>query len=317
MKKLFNYKKLKNSAKDFSENYLPSTRIKQLFYYFKDKKLAFILLNILTFLFFIPSVAWHLLSLGYINNFMSLDASKISNELPTFIFVVASSFCLFLCTSFVGLSGLLYVFKELSYNEVINVIKDFFKGIKKNVKSFLIIGLITMLLIYIIISSFIYLLSYLYLNGATLINLIMLVSLGVLFFIVVSLSIISLLLTNYYVMSFSQLIIGAHKLLFSKIFIYLLLFIITFVPLLLLLLSSKVLLILLGYILLLIFYITYTSLIYNQVSLHYFDELINKENYPSYYQKGLKKNVVIASSFQFEDLKVDDTEDDFEVIKKE
>lgn len=320
MRKLFKYKAFKHNNKEYSSNNLPNSRLKQFFSYFSDKKLLLFKLNLLTFIFFIPLIAWHFLSLGYISDIFSQDITQILNEYSTISLTVLGTSSLLLIILFIGLGGLFYVLKLLSHNEIISLWHDFFKGIKKNIKDFSLIGIITAILLYLISTAILYLILYMSVEGVSLLYLFFLISLIVILFVLVSIVLISLSLCTYYQMSISQLIKGSFKLFILKLPKYFLLLIITIIPLLLLLLSSKLIIIIIGYLLSLIFYLVLTGLLYNQISLGLFDELINKEQYPSIYKKGLKEYEFFITPSKINEKSVYDTieiEDDFEIIDKE
>lgn len=156
----------KEKSEDYARNSLPSNRWELFWDIFKSRFGKLFLINIITLLFFLPLVA--LLFFRYLNvvNYGSImpyasgfgvgyqapipadlagltENIVFTSNLTTFLFLPIT-----LMIAFIGMSGSFYVMRNLVWTEGVFFSNDFWRGIKKNIKQFLIISIVYSLVFY-------------------------------------------------------------------------------------------------------------------------------------------------------------------------
>lgn len=282
MSELSKDKVFKNKKKDFDKNSFPSTRVKLFKKIFLSHFGKLVLVNVLCFLFFIPLIFWDLFSTLYksnINDVSSLTSFIITIESPLKII------CYLIC--FVGLSGIIYYIRKLSWGEPVRLFNTFFTGIKQSYKQFLVFGFIFSLFACLLELS---LSSLRYVNYS---NTHMIFFYGLLIVsLVLMLSIVSYCLTmsSLYYLKTTTIIKYSFLLTIKNIFLNVLFVIISYGIILSLFMLGNVYLYFIGIFIVGFIAISYTTLLWVTYANKSYDVYINLKQYPNFFRKGLKSN---------------------------
>ena len=277
-----------NNKPDFLDSMLPATRKKQFGYIIKNNWLKLILLNLITFLFFIPVIIHSIVSLEIFNReFANLTDAEILAKLLPLNLSQYGVLVLIFPFSFIGLAGAAFVIRKMLFDEVVDIKTDFIKGIKYSYKSFMLIGLLFGLLLLL----FNYSLQFILLSNITpfikFVVFFMLIILAV-FFIINMMYVINL--STLYYMKFSNILKTSFYLSLKSLFKNLCLFLLAFVPIFIWSILPYVYLKLVTVVMLLLFGFSYILLTFGEMAMHMFDTYINIKQYPEFYRKGLSKN---------------------------
>lgn len=272
---LFKKKETINKASDFLRNDLPSSRRKQFFLLFKYEWRLFILLPFLFLLLFLPYFGLDILKqIWTINN---PDTNAFNFELVT---EIIKAFLVII--PFLGFGGLCEIHRHLSLNEGVLFWKDFIQGFNfKWVLFGFIYGVLNVILL--LLSSLSTLLSY----GA----IFYFIALGIFFLIIYPIFIFSCTQTSYYTLTFKGYFSNGYKFALKN---YPFMFLFSLYPLLprLLFLIPNLPVFIYNTIVVIFmaFSPIYAFMLYS-FCLDKFDENINKDNYPSFYRKGLSEKI--------------------------
>lgn len=272
----------KNSLNDFDNNSLPSTRIKLFKKIFLSRIGKLILVNLLAFMFFIPLILWDLFALSYKSNID--DISSMTN----FVLTVESPVKIITyLIAFLGLAGIIYYVRKLSWGEPVKLFKTFFIGIKQSYKQFLIFGFLFSILICLFELAF---------------NVMKFVDYGklysILFTALLFVGLILLLCVNSYCLTMSSLyylsgfsiVKNAFLLTIKNIFLNVLIVLITYGLLLMFLLVGNVYLYFIGVFIVGFIGLSYCCLVWIIFANKSYDVYINLNQYPEYFRKGLRKS---------------------------
>lgn len=235
------------------------------------------LLSLSTFIFILPGIIYLLFA-----NEVFLVTDNIYSIFFAYIVYIP-----FWCIAGLGFAGGFYFCKRLAFGEGANVMKDFFEGIKKNAKTFL--------LIYLILGSvYAFLKTGIYFCFSTLPDGVLpyLIA-GIGYAVFLLLLIVSLYCqtqTIIYNCSFKQLFLNGIRFCVGKILTNYFLIGILFFPFIIIEFSIIDILTWICYFILLIFYLGFSLISYTFYSHSLFDQSINKANYPTIYRKGLNKH---------------------------
>lgn len=217
---------MKNSNKNFVASALPHTRKAQFFDILKHRYGLLILCGIFAFLGFAPLLFAYGTTVYISNASVFLEIVKsYSNDAGQqaylYFWTVNVSYAIMIplfTIGFVILVGVLRVFRLLGWGEGVFFFHDFWKGIKANFKTGILLSLI--LGTYIFITKFIGGALTLYAD-ANLGTGVEIFFKGALFLLVVPLVIVSLLLTTYFDQKFSVAVSNAFRLYANKVFPFL------------------------------------------------------------------------------------------------
>lgn len=273
---------MKNTKEDkeFLEENRPSTRRGQFLDFFRHRFLDLLKISLLQTIFSLPFYA------SLILFYMFSEKASDFNSFFTVSLFTASSFVLTIPLIYLGLSGMFYCFRKLSFLEGEFVSSSFFIGFKEEWKTGLRIGLIVSIsAAATLIGS-----SYLFANNAIADGWISALGISLLL-----IQLIVVIMMSYYSLSESMIYSNSfisnikNSLYFSlmKFPINLLFFIVCpgiFIALVSIMSITMYVGIVLG-----IIFSSFAHLIWYLNALSAFDKYINKDNFPEYYRKGLRK----------------------------
>ena len=129
-------RKIKYSSTDFTANQLPKNRLAQFDDIFKLEWKTLLLIGIMLFAFFIPEMILLIFKNYYLVNLKSIveEAEFPFYQLVTNLIVDAIQIVTFAVFS-LGFSGILRIFRHLTWGEQVYFFSDFTKGIKTNFKT--------------------------------------------------------------------------------------------------------------------------------------------------------------------------------------
>lgn len=280
----FNERKSKHGS-----DKLPSNRFYAYFDILSHRFITLVALSILTSIFLLPFFIFDFIWNLYIN--LPIDTSSLTQNEIYFrnfsLHTISSLISIpLLIIGFIGLGGLFYVIKKLVFQEPnINVAKDFFFGIKDNIKSSLLSGFIFSIFTFLYVTNI-----YFYplmddIHNVFKIILLVLITIVYLFIIILCLYLLSSgtlynfrfkhTLKNNLMLSFILFPINLLFLLLSFIFILFYLFI----PIVLIQIISLVIIVLFG--------LSHIGLCYCLFAFKMFDKYINKQYSKDIVDKGL------------------------------
>lgn len=256
----------KGDNPDFNKSMLPKNRFRQYFYLVKNNFINLFKLNLILFLFFIPTISWLIISALFTN--YNLTTYLLLKYLPLLIFIPVG---------FIGLAGINKIILKMILDEVVIFKIDFKNSLKEYIKSYIIYGLI-FAIIFGIIGLFINISP----NGIIQVLFIFIFSLYVIF------KFYELSIKMMYKTSNKQLIKNSIIFTFVTIFKNILCLVLSIIPLFLLIIPS---IFIWGVVIVLFLLFGFSNmlLIMNLCNVSSFDKYINKSNYPDTYRKGLSR----------------------------
>jgi hypothetical protein len=280
MSDFFKTKTFSNSKKNYNLNSFPLNRKEQFKKIFFSRFNKLLSVNIVSFLFWIPYIAWDLIcktSKSNIDNVVSLNQFVITIELP--IKIITS------LIAFIGLAGTIYYVRKILWGEPVSLFRTFFKGIKESYKQFLFFGFFFGVLtsFFELAINVIRLSSY---SSEYIILFIALLLIGAIF----AFSALSYALTmsSLYYMKLTTIIKYSLMLTLKKILLNTIFSLITYGVFFLLFGSGNIYLYFVGIIVMGLIWISFTSLIWVTFTNSSYDIYINYKQYPSFYRKGLR-----------------------------
>lgn len=276
-----------NSTVDFNDSFLPKTRKEQFKYIFKNNWLKLFYLNVLIFLFFIPAIIYYFVStINYSNLISTMTDAEVYSKLFSLNLMRYLILSLLFMLGFVGLAGGSYIIRKMIFDDVVNLRKDFLKGIKNSYKQFLLLGFLFGMTLF----AFDYSEQYIILSKmAPLLQIILVFMILVVFILLVIAIMYMLNLSNLYVMSNFAIIKSGLLLTFKNLFKNLGVGIVAFVPVFIWILLPGITLKLISVFILSIIGIVYILLLFSLLSMYSFDRYINPIQYPDFVRKGLSK----------------------------
>ena len=135
-------KKRKKIVKDFTPSDLPSNRKELFFDILKNQWNSLLILAFIFLLIFVPFIIFRYYNLLSINNILSSNNEDIFYQIK--IASLTSNAINILIILFVGIffSGIARIYKKLAYNDGFFLGADYVKGLKENVKDFIVLFLI-------------------------------------------------------------------------------------------------------------------------------------------------------------------------------
>jgi len=275
------------SDEDFSCDKLPPNRRKLFSYMLKNKLWRIYKNHLLTALFFLPLIAWGILTLNYTGYVFGLDPQEGITHLFEYWFTVYVTAIPLWVIAFVGLAGGLHVIRKLAWGDPVVLKTDFLRGIKASGKQLALIGFLwgvvhATLRYAIDWLGFYYRVfddSYSVIFGIFVCLFLLIVLIG--------LTVYMSCMASQYNVTFKQLTVGAFKLYFADVFLSTGVILLCLLPFILMLFIELAVAVLVMYLLILGLLLGFLIIPPFLVCQHTFDRIINKKDYPSYYGKGL------------------------------
>ncbi len=309
------------ALEDFSPAKFPKNRAKLFKYMLKNKFFKIYKNHWLMALFFLPLIAWGVLTMGYTDWMFSLDPKEGITFLLEYWFTVHVTAIPLWMLAFVGLAGGLNVLRKLAWSDPVMLKSDFLRGIKASGKQISIIGLLFGIAYSMIRYAMDWLgFYYRVFEGSSTVVFGIFVCL-ILLLVLIGYTAYLVCMSSLYNVTLKQLFVGAFKLYFADFFMASGIVLLCLIPMLLFVFSDFAILILIGYFVLLAGLIGFIIIPPFLVCQHTFDRIINKKDYPDYYGRGLsygaysqvvsEENVIEESMPQ---LYEEELEDDFERV---
>lgn len=290
--------KKRNLASDFLPEQLPSTRRKQFFDIVKNEWRTLLLMGLALSLFFLPFVISNIAEAGYMNG--SADAlraeleqagkteaeiaSSVASQMRTIhiIFTGVNILC-FMAFS-VGLAGASRIVKCLCFGEGVLFKSDFFAGIKKYWKPFLLAGFFAGLFYFLVtyVSAMFAPLS----QGNGGIGVASGLTIGVYYALIVPLLLFSVAQATLYELPLVKNIANSMRFLIVRYYVIIVFALIIYGVSLITLIVYPLIMIL-AYLAFVILLLPFFILSFHLFALDLFDKYINEDNFPQIYKKGL------------------------------
>lgn len=275
---------------DITKNELPHTRRQVFFDLLKHQKRQMVSFSMLLFVFFLPLVVDVLIFNQYvIGASLTIDSIQLASS-TVFSLIIYMMIISIPCmmVGFVGLGGMFHVLKNIVWQEGVITGPDFFSGIKKNWKQSLIFGLIFGLSLFLLIAGSLFLLRTQISADLPWVHSIG-IGLCVVQFIIISIVIMYAMNYSVYYSNSSREVLKNSFIFFTaKFFKNILLFILTIGILVVLMFIDFI-----AQIVVFGLFALFSSFMFVSWTLlthEAFDQYINKDNYPDFYEKGLYKN---------------------------
>lgn len=270
---------------DFSQKNLPATRKHLFFTLIRTRFLKLWTVNFLAAAFCIPLLAWHVLCESYISSFSAEGAEYLARYLQFAVFYRLPVRLVCVVPAFLGLSGVFYFIRQLCWGMPVSVTHTFFKGIRTHWKPFLALSFVYTLFSALFKMAF----ACLRVVGFGSFAIDMAVCALLIFAGVVCTSVLMFLTTlcTTYSMGFRRLV-GTSVGLTAKYFFKTLgILLLSVLPFGLWFFIGFIYFDLIGCLLVVLVGIVYVVLLWVLYTMGIYDELINKNQYPDYYRKGL------------------------------
>ena len=275
------------AKEDFSSAKLPKNRTELFSYMIKHKLLKIYKNHLLIALFFIPLIAWGILTMEYTDTVFSADPNiGITYLVEYWVTAYVTAIPMWML-AFVGLAGGLNVIRKLAWGDPVILKTDFLQGIKASGTQMARVGALWGIAFSVIRYGidwlgFYYQVfddSYSVVFGIFLCFFLLAVLIGITVYMACMCSI--------YNVNFKQLIIGAFKLYFADCFMATGIILLSLSPALILMLIGLAITTLIAYLSVLFMLLGIMIIPMFLVCQHTFDRIINKKDYPDYYGRGL------------------------------
>lgn len=291
-------------TQDFLIEQLPSTRGKQFFDIVKNEWRTLLLLGLLLALFFLPFAISNIFEAGYMNGSAeSLRAemlasgkteeeivSAVSSRMRTIHILFNGVNVVCFMAFFVGLAGVSRIVKCLCFGEGVLFKSDFFTGVKKYWKPFLLAGFSTGLLYFLVSYASAILTPIGQESGGF--SVLSGITIGFYYAIVIPMILFCLAQSTLYNLPLFKSLSNSLRFFIVRYYITAIFALIIYGISLVTMIVYPLLMIL-CYLLIIILICPFLVLGFHLFALSLFDKYINEENYPSIYKKGLyvKKEV--------------------------
>ena len=275
--------------KDFTSADLPANRVKLLGYLLRNRLRVLYCNHLLTALFFLPLIAWAILSMNYLNEvFTQGDTLQQMSNLPYATAVVYGTAIPLWIVAFVGMAGGMYVTRRYCWGLPVNLRAHFSQGLKQSAKQFSLLGLVFGAAYALVMFCLRWLSLYAQLNGADMLTAMGAACLAVLSLVFCGVTMFALCMSSLYNVSFGRLYINSFKLFFKTFWLSAALLIAGLLPSLALFCVPLVFTQLVGYCLVFVVQPGWAMLLWTLCCHSAFDKYVNAKDYPDYYGKGLK-----------------------------
>ena len=285
MSKFFKRHIYGDKKEDFSSQSLPSNRKALFSYLIKTRLLRLVYINLLSFVFFIPLIAWLIVSGTYEQSFGDVYSEQVFQTYLYFIlYTKAPLMIISYLIAFLGLSGTFYVVRLTCWNVPIKIGKGFLKGMKQSWMPFIVYGLF--IGVYLSVFEVAYLLIFIG-QYEIYLTIFLLSSLIISMVLILSIIIFSMTLSATYNIKLISALKSGFKLTIRYFIKNIAIFLIAFTPSIIWFLLGNIWFLLIGTIIAMIFGVIYPVLIIHLYTNSLFDYYINKDQYQDYFRKGL------------------------------
>ena len=297
------------AEENFSPDQFPKNRGKLFLYMLKNKFPKIYKNHLLISLFFLPLIAWGVLTIGYTDWFFKLEAAEGINHFGEYWFTVYVTAIPLWAIAFVGVSGGLNVIRKLAWSDPVILKTDFLQGIKSGGKQIALIGFLWGTVHALVRYAYEWLgLYHRAIDGSPS------VTFGIFICIFVMLALAGLTvymtcMSSLYNVTLGQLLAGAFKLYFSDFFLASGVMILCILPIIILMHTGYIITLLIAYFLLLALLIGVVIIPMFLVCQHTFDRVINKKDYPIYYGRGLSYGDYSVQNVTLDDERQEDLEE--------
>lgn len=263
---------------------LPTNRLDQFGDIMRFDWRSVMLLSIISSIFFLPLVIWMFISTTVDSalyadmlNATQEEAVKIADELKTHSYINWAVNIPLIAIAFMGLSGLIEILKKIAWGANVEKVSDYFKSVKKNLVSSLILGIIYGLICGAIVTS------NLFFNESVIWNIIgfTIIGLASLFFIY------ALMLNVFYKQTVFNLLFNSFIFTVIRMPVNLICLAFILLPIVMLFFLPSILAVSLCCLIYLFIWLGMGMLSFVLNGCSAFDKHINKELYPDVYRKGL------------------------------
>jgi len=136
----------KQNIEDFESSSLPKTRREQFKYLFINRFAKTILIGGLLALFALPSLAISIIKMYFLASIYSTYSDSLTSEMilemRNTLLIFDSLQIIGIIVFAIGLAGAMKIIKQMCFDELLFVKKDFLQGIKENSKQFIVLSLL-------------------------------------------------------------------------------------------------------------------------------------------------------------------------------
>lgn len=308
------------SDKDFTANDLPANRWQLMGFLLRNRLRQLYCNHLLTALFFIPLLAWWVLTMGYAElTFSSGTPLEQLTRLPYYTAVVYGTALPFWMLAFYGLSGGMFVTRKLCWGEPVVLSVHFKQALKQSGRQFAFTGLVTGVVWMLVAFATRWLTLYSLAYGADFLTATGTGCLVVVSVVAGGITMFAVSMSSLYNVSFARLYLNSFKLYFSTFLRSSAVLLCSIALPLVLCAIPLVLTQLIAVCMIFVVQVGWFMLLATLVCHSAFDKYINAKNYPDFYKKGLRygkvtenKPAVEVSSEDVNDS--DETEQDFEKL---
>ena len=269
--------------KDFENSERPSSRLKQFFDIFKHRFVELLKISLLQAVYNIPLIVSLILFYALVRN------ASNANSVMTIFLIQSGSFLISMPSLFIGMTGTFYCMKKLAYAEGEFASSTFFIGMREEWRKGFLIGLIAGLSAGAAMIGIYF--SYIYLPEVN-------ITMAGLCIALLSIQFIVVMIVCYYTVAQTEVYANKLRFTLKNSFImtlirfpYNLAIFIVYPGIFIALFAIMDITMYIGVVLLL-FFAAVGHLMWMLNALSAFDKLINKEQYPDYYRKGLSIEVI-------------------------
>ncbi len=298
MSKKVKEKKIKKPTPDFLIEQLPTTRKKQFFDILKNEWRTILLLGVILVIFFIPFIVSNIFEYGFMSGTsdtirQNLEAEGKSAEEITsaiksqmnsihLLFTAINIVCFMIFS--IGLAGVSRIIKCLSFGEGVIFKSDFFIGVKKYWKPFLIVGFFAGLFYFLMTYTSAMINAFSVTNSS--LAIVNGLTIGFYYAILVPLFLFSLSQATLYNLPFFKSVSNSIRFILNKYYISIIFCIILYAISFLTYIIYPIIEII-CFIVVIIFIVPLIVLAFHLFALSLFDKYINKDYYPEIHKKGL------------------------------
>lgn len=272
---------------DFTESDMPSNRFKQFRFVFRTRFGVIFRANMLSALFFLPYLAWDLLSGGYVEHYIAdLTVGERLSSLSYLSLLQYGTEIPLIMLGFAGLSGIYYVIRRICWGQSVKIVPDFIKGLKDSFLQFIMLGLLTGVINLLV--RYIVDFSILTMAGGNALLWGLAVTAAILFAVIYCVALMfALCQSSLYKLSFGRLIANSYILAFKRLLRSLAACLCSLAPVIVFAVMPWTFVKIIGDCVIIVFSIGFAATVQTVFCHWVFDDFINGRSYPDYVGMGL------------------------------